>query len=98
MNDARPHGEPDQTQVGFRLTGCPQQEYAERGVDSDDHLLVLMLARLPGPAGGLHAHERIDEKERDTEDHQNSAEESVMIVHHGRSVPFPYATRVSFAY
>src|SRR5271170_6974420 len=61
MNQTRPDGEPDQAAMLQRISRCNQKKYSERGIHSEDHLLVLGLVGLPAPARRPEGHHhRID--------------------------------------
>src|SRR3989442_13404185 len=60
MNDAGPDGEPDETQVTDWVTRGKQEKDAERGIDTENHLKVRRLLRLPRPAARPEAGQRED--------------------------------------
>jgi hypothetical protein len=79
---ARPHGEPDETQVRLWSAGGPQQEHAKSCVNPSDHLFVFVLTGLPCPAGGPSDHQRIHEKKSNPENDQCDAESLLAHVSH----------------
>ena len=66
--DARPDGEPDETEMAEWIARRKQKADAEREVDANDHLLVVGLMRLPAPAGRPEEHQGA---ERDADDREH---------------------------
>src|SRR3989442_13864286 len=72
MNDAGPDGEPDETQVTDWVTRGKQEKDAERGIDTENHVKVRRLLRLPRPAARPEAVQREDaEDEYEAEDDEH---------------------------
>src|SRR5580658_463178 len=56
MHQARPNSEPDQAAILQRISRSEEQEYSQRRVHSENHLLVFRLIGLPAPAGRPPSH------------------------------------------
>ena len=76
VDNARPKREPDQAKVCLGSWGCPQQENTERSIDTNHHRLVLVLSRLPNPAGRLHFHQGVKRKKQECNCYKGYLQES----------------------
>ena len=87
VDDARPDGEPDQRGVGGRVAGGAEQEHAERGVNADDHHVIIARrgrAFMPRPARRPDQRQRVDEAE-DPPEHAQREREEFRGIRHGAS-------------
>src|SRR3954463_4993928 len=64
MHNARPDGERNEAQVLLRIVRGKYKEHAQRCIDGDDHLKILGLPRIPGPARRPKYRERIHAEDK----------------------------------
>src|SRR5882672_10720889 len=77
MDEARPDGEPDETEMFERVTRCHYKEHAEGRVNADNHQWIVRVTRMPGPAGRPNDHQRVNSGQ---ENHPNQYQRDVQIL------------------
>src|SRR5271168_3828849 len=80
VHDARPHGEPDQGDVGLRASRRIPEEQAQRRVQADDHHEVVGLIRravMPCPPRRPHHGQRIEKQHHRAEENQRDLKKPV---------------------
>jgi len=77
VHNARPDRKPDQAAVRERVARSEQEKHPKRGVDRENHLKILGLARMPRPTRRPNYCKRVEPKQGN-ETHEKQREAQIL--------------------